>query len=171
MSLRQAEARPSVLLGGALINQKHWCAMSNRMYGALIASLGAIALIMCAGGETLAAAPRGMTSNHPHSNFHSPFARLHRHHHNNRNDDFGAVAWPDEGFFGGPGLGGGDFSPPIPNDIRNTNAFDIPWDWAHRYPPMVTPSAKPYVSTCPTETVKVPSFDGREQTVNITRCY
>jgi hypothetical protein len=37
---------------------------------------------------------------------------------------------------------------------------------------MVTPSAKPYISTCPTETIKVPGeFGGREQTVNITRCY
>jgi hypothetical protein len=160
-----------VPFGGVLINQEQRvCAMSNRMYGALIASLCAGALV-CAAGETLAAAPRGLASTHPHSHFHSPFARLHRHHHhNNRNDNFGAVAWPDEGFFGGPGAPG-EFPPVIPNDIRNTNAFDIPWDWAHRYPPMVTPSAKPYVSTCPTETIKVPSDNGREQTVNITRCY
>lgn len=170
MSLRQAKVRPSVPFGGVLVNQKQLvCVMSNRKYGALIASLGAVAL-MCSAGETLAAAPHGMSS-HSHSHFHSPFARFHRHHHNNRNDDFGAVAWPDSGFFGGAG-GPGEFPPAIPNDIRNTNAFDIPWDWAHRYPPMVTPSAKPYISTCPTETIKVPGeFGGREQTVNITRCY
>jgi len=60
---------------------------------------------------------------------------------------------------------------PLPGDIRNTNAYDIPWDWAHRYPPAVAPSDRPYVPSCPAETVKVPGHDGNEQTVNITRCY
>jgi hypothetical protein len=36
---------------------------------------------------------------------------------------------------------------------------------------MVTPSDKPYVTTCPTETVTVPSRFGGDQTINITRCY
>lgn len=145
--------------------------MSNRMYGALIASLGAVALI-CAADETFAAAPRGMTSMHPHfhSHFHSPFAR-HHFRHNHRNNDLG-VFWPDEGFYNEPpGGAGADFTQPIPNDIRNTNAYDIPWDWAHRYPPLVAPSEKPYVSSCPTETVKVSGKYGQEETINITRCY
>jgi hypothetical protein len=103
-----------------------------------------------------------------------PFARHFRHHrfNNNNNNFIGGVFWPDSGFngppTGGPGL---DLTQPIPNDIRNTNAFDIPWDWAHRYPPMVTPSDKPYVTTCPTETVTVPNRSGGDQTINITRCY
>jgi hypothetical protein len=46
----------------------------------------------------------------------------------------------------------------------------VPWDWAHRYPPNVAPSAKPYVSSCPTESVTVPGRGG-DHTVNITRCY
>jgi hypothetical protein len=128
---------------------------------------------MCAADEAFATSLRGMTSTHPHSHFHSPFARFHRHHHfNNRNNDFGAVVWPDSGFY--PPTGGpAEFAQPIPNDIRNTNAYDIPWDWVHRYPPMGMPSDKPYVSSCPTETVKVPGSlgGGVDQTVNITRCY
>jgi hypothetical protein len=149
--------------------------MTNRMYATVIASVSAVALI-CAAGETFAGAPRaGVSSAHPHSHFrpHVPFARHFRHHRFNNNNNFiGGVFWPDSGFndtpTGGPGV---DLPQPIPNDIRNTNAFDIPWDWAHRYPPMVTPSNKPYVTTCPTETIKVPNRNGGDQTINITRCY
>jgi hypothetical protein len=54
----------------------------------------------------------------------------------------------------------------------NTQAYDIPWDWAHRYPPVVAPSRRPYVPSCPTQTVTVPGgHDSTEHTVNITRCY
>ncbi|WP_315807113.1 MULTISPECIES: hypothetical protein [unclassified Bradyrhizobium] len=60
--------------------------------------------------------------------------------------------------------------PQGPADVHYTYTEDVPWDWAHRFPPNVTPSDHPYVSSCPTETVKVPGRGG-EQTVNIMRCY
>lgn len=56
-------------------------------------------------------------------------------------------------------------------DMRYTYTYDVPWDWAHRYPPNVVPSDRPYVSSCPMQTVTVPGRHGGEQTVNITRCY
>ena len=84
----------------------------------------------------------------------------------------------------GPLLGGGGFfydpstgepiieaPPPASNDIHYTYTYDVPWDWAHRYPPAVVPSDRPYVSSCPAETVTVLGRDGREQTINVMRCY
>jgi hypothetical protein len=145
------------------------------MYAAVIVSVSAVALV-CAVDKTFAGATHaGVSSAHPHSHFrsHAPFARHFRHRRFDNNNNFiGGVFWPDSGFSGAPTGGPGlDLTQPIPNDFRNTNAFDIPWDWAHRYPPMVTPSDKPYVTTCPTETVTVPGRFGGDQTINITRCY
>jgi hypothetical protein len=60
---------------------------------------------------------------------------------------------------------------PLPADIGNSNASDIPWDWAHRYPPLVMPSNRPYVSTCGSETMTVPNEHGGTGQVNIIRCY
>jgi len=149
--------------------------MTNRMYAAVMVSVSAVALV-CAVDKTFAGASHaGVSSAHPHSHFrsHAPFARHFRHRRFDNNNNFiGGVFWPDSGFSGAPTGGPGlDLTQPIPNDFRNTNAFDIPWDWAHRYPPMVTPSDKPYVTTCPTETVTVPGRFGGDQTINITRCY
>ena len=86
------------------------------------------------------------------------------------------------GFF--PGAGGFYYAPdgtPVTDvaqppshtsqDIRYTYTYDVPWDWAHRYPPNVVPSDRPYVSTCTNEPVIVPGSRGGEQTVNVTRCY
>jgi hypothetical protein len=61
-------------------------------------------------------------------------------------------------------------APPQSNDVHYTYTYDVPWDWAHRYPPNVMPSDRPYVSSCPTESVTVPGSGG-DHTVNITRCY
>ncbi|WP_349628642.1 hypothetical protein [Bradyrhizobium sp. JYMT SZCCT0180] len=55
-------------------------------------------------------------------------------------------------------------------DIRYTYTYDVPWDWAHRYPPNVVPSDRPYVSSCSSEPVTVPGRNG-QTTINITRCY
>ena len=81
--------------------------------------------------------------------------------------------WPgDEGFYYGPnGEPLAEGTPPTSGDVHYTYTYDVPWDWAHRYPPAVTPSDRPYVSTCPSEAVRVPGRDGREQTVNVMRCY
>jgi hypothetical protein len=144
--------------------------MMKTMYGALIASLGVVALMLAA-DTSFAAAPRGGVSS---THFHPRFARPFRHHHKNFNNNNNAgVFWGDGGFFyEPPGGSGADLGQLIPEGIRNSNAFDIPWDWVHRYPPLVVPSDKPYVSTCPTETVTVPGRGGGpDQTVNIMRCY
>lgn len=141
--------------------------MTYRIYGALIASFGVVAL-MLATNETFArsGSAHGARFTSTHSISHPSVARLHRHHRGNH----GEILWPAIGDFGyGPSSGepAVDFAEPIPGDVRNTQANDIPWDWAHRYPPVVTPSNRPYVPSCPTQVVTVP--DG--QTVNITRCY
>ncbi|MGC2083273.1 MAG: hypothetical protein WA702_07910 [Bradyrhizobium sp.] len=86
----------------------------------------------------------------------------------------GGIYWPgyaDYGYGSGPyGAPVGEAVAPQPTDVHTTYTYDVPWDWAHRYPPNVTPSDRPYVSSCPTESVSVPGRGG-EQTVNITRCY
>ena len=139
------------------------------MYGAIIASLGVVTLMLAA-NETLAksgSAPRGFVSAHP--NFRPSVARSIRHHRRNRVGPF----WSGiDGSFYGPTNGeplleGAQAS----GEIRHTYTYDVPWDWAHRYPPSVVPSDRPYVPGCPSETVTVAGRDGREQTVNIMRCY
>ena len=72
-----------------------------------------------------------------------------------------------DSFNGGPV----DGTPPVRGDVHYTYTYDVPWDWAHRYPPAVTPSARPYVPSCPTEAVAVEGRGGQEQTISIMRCY
>lgn len=55
--------------------------------------------------------------------------------------------------------------------MHYTYTYDVPWDWAHRYPPAVIPSERAYVPECPEQTVTVAGKGGKEQTVNIIRCY
>lgn len=64
---------------------------------------------------------------------------------------------------------------PLSSDARNTCTLDIPWDWAHRCPPLSSHSApepviKPFVLGCPTQTVKISTADGKQRTVTIVRC-
>jgi hypothetical protein len=143
--------------------------MTYRMYAAFIACLSVVALMLGA-NETFAgsgAAHRGGFASR-HSTSH--LTRSFRHH---RRNDVG-IFWPGAGdFYYEPSSGEPiDGAPPIPGDFRNTQAADVPWDWAHRYPPAVSPSERPYVPSCPTETVTVPGgHDGNEKTVSVTRCY
>lgn len=83
------------------------------------------------------------------------------------------------GFFPGGFYDGAPYGEPLLNsglpfstDINYTYTYkqDVPWDWAHRFPPMVAPSDKPYVPGCSSEPVTVPGRSG-EQTVNVIRCY
>ena len=139
--------------------------MTYRMYGAFIASLSAVAL-MLAPNEAFARG--GFTSTHSISR--PSIAHSFRHH---RRNNAGAL-WPAVGdFYYGPSNGEPmvDFTQPIPGDIRDTQAYDVPWDWAHRFPPIVAPSERPYVPSCPTETVTVPGHNGTEQTVSVMRCF
>ncbi|MGA8901669.1 hypothetical protein [Bradyrhizobium sp.] len=134
--------------------------MKSRMYGILIASVGAIALTG-ATSETFAASRGAHMTSHrfaPHSL---------RHHHRSQ-DGF---VWGDGGYFYGPTADAPLYGAPLTGEIRNSNASDIPWDWAHRYPPAVVPSARPYVSSCGAETVTVPDGRGGNGQVNIVRCY
>lgn len=64
-----------------------------------------------------------------------------------------------------------DVNQTIKGDIRYTYTQDVPWDWPHRFPPMVAPSDRPYVQSCNSEIVTVPGRNGTERTVNIMRCY
>ena len=136
--------------------------MKARVYGILIASVGAIALTVAA-NESFAASRGGGAS--VHSTSHRLAA--HRFHHRSQ----GALVWGDDGYFYGPTGDAGLDGAPLTGEVRNSNASDIPWDWAHRYPPVVTPSGRPYVSSCGAETVTVPDGRGGTGQVNITRCY
>ena len=42
-----------------------------------------------------------------------------------------------------------DVPPPPSGDNRYTYTYDVTWDWAHRYPPDVTPSERPYARAAP----------------------
>jgi hypothetical protein len=145
--------------------------MTCRMYGAFIASLSVVALMLVP-NETFArsggARGGGFASTHTIS--HSPVPPSFRH---NRRNNAG-LFWPAVGGFyyepsnGEPAV---NVAPAPSNDVRYTYTYDVPWDWAHRYPPAVTPSDRPYVSSCPTENVRVTGRDGEEQTISIMRCY
>jgi hypothetical protein len=153
-------------------NQRSVRAMTYKMYGAVIASLGVIAL-MLGGSESFARS--GATSHgaftSAHSLYHRSFAGSLRHRRLNNAGTF----WPafDDSSYGSYAPSSGEPTTAITQapsgDIRYT--YDVPWDWAHRYPPDVTPSERPYVPTCPTEVVTVARHDGKTQTVNITRCF
>ena len=142
--------------------------MAYRISGALIASLGAVALMLSANATFAAsgAAPHaGLASTH-----FRPVNPSFRHHRRN----FAGPFLPGTGgFFYDPSTGEPivEVPPPASNDIHYTYTYDVPWDWAHRYPPAVVPSDRPYVSSCPAETVTVRGHDGREQTINVMRCY
>jgi hypothetical protein len=149
--------------------------MTYKMYRALIAPLSAAALVLAANGTfgSPAAAPGArFASMHPTFR---PVARSL--HHRRRND--GGAFWPGVGdSFYGPSYDepNMDVTPPAPpasSDIHTTYTYDVPWDAVHRFPPAVTPSARPYVPECTAQTVTVPRYDGAEQTanVNIMRCY
>ena len=150
-------------------------AMTYRMYGALIASLS-VAALMLAGDETFArsATARRAAFASTHLSFHPPIVPSLRHQslrHHRRNNS--GIFWPAIDGFYGPSNGEPmlDGTQPISNDVHYTYKYDVPWDWAHRFPPAVTPSERPYVPSCPAETVTFPGRDGGDHTVTIVRCY
>jgi hypothetical protein len=77
----------------------------------------------------------------------------------------GLIAGPSESFAGSSG------------DFHHTYTYEPPWDAAHLYwpgisgPKPIARVTKPYVPGCATQTVTVPLGDGRDQTVNIVRCF
>jgi hypothetical protein len=100
---------------------------------------------------------------------HPPMASVRHHRRNGVGPFLPAVG----GFFYDPSNGQPlvDVGQPPSGDVRYTYTYDVPWDWAHRYPPAVIPSERPYVPSCPAEIVTVPGRDGTEQTVSVMRCY
>ena len=146
--------------------------MAYRMYWALIASVS-VAALMLATNETSArsgVAP-GFSAARPIPN--ASAVRPFRHHPRHNIGTY----WPGAGgYYYGPSnddlsIPLADVTQPMSRDIRYTHTYDVPWDWAHRYPPNVIPSDRPYVSSCSSEPVTVPGRNGGEQTINITRCY
>jgi hypothetical protein len=141
------------------------------MHRAVIASLSGVAILLAA-NQTFArsgAAPHGGVVS-THSISRPLLAQSFRHH---RRNGLGAV-WPGAADleYGSPnGEPIVDLTQPPSGEIHQSYTEDVPWDWAHRYPPAVTPSDRPYVPSCPTEAVTVPGRGGGEQTVNVTRCY
>jgi hypothetical protein len=152
--------------------------MSCKLYGAFIASLSVVALLLPA-NETFArsgAAGRAPTFAPTHSVSRPAFAQSFRNHRRGR----GGILWPAYGDYYGSngdfyGSSNGepfaDVTQPVSGETKYTYKYDVPWDWAHRYPPMVIPSDRPYVPSCPAENVTVPGQDGGERTVSIMRCY
>ncbi len=139
--------------------------MKSRMYGVLTGSVAAIAL-MFAANESFAAS-RGAS----HGGAHMTSHRMAGHFRHHRGLQQGAYIWPGDAGDYGYGPAGEPVLQPLPADVGNSNASDIPWDWAHRYPPLVAPSNRPYVSSCGAETVTVPNERGGTGQVNIFRCY
>jgi hypothetical protein len=155
--------------------------MMYKLYAAFLMCLGVALTVASSQASGGARAGHGGVSASMHSTtFHRSFARSHHHGRRNRGAFF-----PGSFFWGPYDQPNGDFAPPISgpisgptsNDIDYTYKVDIPWDWAHRFPPGFfgsTPerSSPPvaYVPGCAKQTVTVPGADGKDQTVNVVRC-
>ena len=146
--------------------------MTCKLYGACAASLAVLALSL---GADAARARSGASSHGAFATAHHGVAGSFRHFHRH-NGVF--TYWPGYDDFGndggyGPSSGEplGTAAPPPSNDVHYTYTYDVPWDWAHRLPPMVSPSDHPYVPGCHDEPVTVPGRNGAERIINVTRCY
>jgi hypothetical protein len=165
--LRARRARPKPLLGSESGYQQMVRAMTAKKYSALITSLSAVALMLVTSeASARMTGPRGGTTV-PHMVGHGPFAHAFRH-----RGPFGPVVWPgydgtDSSYDQAPA----NVTPPASNDVHYTFTYDVPWDWAHRLPPQVAPSDRPYVPSCSVEGVTVPGNDHEAHTVNVTSCH
>jgi hypothetical protein len=142
-----------------------------RKYGAFITSLSVVVVLILAAKEPLAAsgAPHGVASPPTHANSHRPVARPFQHLNHRHLRAFGAF-WPGYGGnFYEPSNGEPILDVPAPVSGGISQPYDVPWDWAHRYP--VAPGDGARGPGCPEETVTFRRRDGREQTVNLMRCY
>jgi hypothetical protein len=147
-------------------------AMTLRNYSALIASFGAVALMLVTGEASAGTAGRSGGITAPHAIGHRPFVHAFRNH----RGAFGPTFWPgdtggDTGYDSAYGQAPAGIAPPASNDVHYTTTYDVPWDWAHRLPPQVAPSDRAYVPSCSVEGVTVPGNDGASHTINVTRCY
>jgi len=136
---------------------------------AALAAVGAIALIF-ATNETVARP--GAIGAGPRSGFAPVRPMPHAQHGFRHHGRFGGgFYWPGYGddAYGAYGAASAPITSPLagPNEVHYTYTQDVPWDWAHRFPPNVTPSDRPYVPGCGAESVDV----GGGKTVNVFRCY
>ena len=151
--------------------------MMYKVYAAFIVYLGVALTLACnqAFGGSGVAHVGVAASTHP--TFRPSVTRL-PNHHNRRNI---GTFFPAAGGFFWDGQPSAEvqlpLAGPISNDINYTYKFDVPWDWAHRYPPsfFASPPGPPsppvaYVPGCPAQTVTVPGADGKDQTVTMVRC-
>jgi hypothetical protein len=147
--------------------------MAYRLVGALVAAMSFVALgggaeeaLARSGGApgvAGAAGARPIVARAPMAR--APF----RHHHGR---GFGSL-WPAVGgysYYDGTPYNAPAIDVTQPSNIHYTYTYDVPWDWAHRFPPNVVPSDRPYAPSCTNEVVTVPGRSG-EHTVNVTRCY
>src|ERR1700760_4604540 len=159
--------------GQGLSNKQELVRIMTYRKLAALAAVGAIALafttnetVARTGGVGVAAAPRTVAPVRP-----LPHAV---HGFRNRNRFNGGFYWPGYGdAYGAYAPTGEPIAAPLkgplsgPDEVRYTTIQDVPWDWAHRFPPNVTPSDRPYVPGCGSESVDV----GGGKTVNVIRCY
>jgi hypothetical protein len=145
-------------------------AMTYRKLGALVA-VGAIAFAFATNETVARTGGVGVAASH-HAGTARPaphgFNGLHGFRHPGRN--VGAEFWPGYGdAYGAYAPTEAPITSPLggPNEVHYTTTQDVPWDWAHRFPPNVTPSDRPYVPSCGSEAVDV----GGGKTVNVIRCY
>ncbi len=153
-------------------NQRMVVVMASTAYRTLVALFNMVALVLSANEASAEAGARnrGEVASSVVRPITHPFAaRPLRHHHRN---NFGAFLPPfaDSEYEanGRPAL---EFPPRTSADIHYTYTYDVPWDWAHRYPPNVVPSDHPYAPSCSVEAVTVPGAGGSDHVVNVTRCY
>ena len=148
--------------------------MTSKTYAALIASLSLVALVSAVNESSARTGTSSRAFTPAHSISHPAFAHALRH---SRRRNAGFVWTTDSYGYGSlDGAPLADGTAPPSGDVHYTTTYDVPWDWAHRYPPSMTavpsePAVKPYVPGCQGQAVTVPGADGKDQTVNIVRCY
>jgi hypothetical protein len=127
--------------------------MMSRSFGALLASLSAAALLLGASDSFArpgGAAPQGMVAAAaPPAVARPPIAPGARFRGRGNRFNNPWVYWPGGGgFYNDSASYSAPFvDTPVTNDVRYTYTYDVPWDWAHRFPPNVVPSDRPYVSS------------------------
>lgn len=144
--------------------------MTHRTFGALVASLSVAALVLAANEASARSGTGSRGGFTSHSISHRSAAQSFRHRRGNNLGTF----WPAVGdYYDGSSIVEPmvDATQPTSGDLQYTSTYAVPWDWAHRFPPVAVPSERPYVSSCPTEAVTVTGRGGKEQIVNITRCF
>src|ERR1700722_18821097 len=125
--------------------------MTSKMYAALIASLSAVALVSAVNESSARTGTASRAFTPAHSISHPAFAHALRH---SRRRNAGYVWAADSYGYGSPdGTPLADGTAPPSGDVHYTTTYDVPWDWAHRLPPNVTPADRPYVPSCPTQVV------------------